>query len=119
MHTQGKLQNAAIRSGPHTCNNSTSTSSIKQEAPIVSLIASTDCHCGTHHGAKLLCNETLDGPNEFPTTVERVDLGRTLCKTRRKDSGNVAETFLLAETSTRGQQVYQVLHYLCYFQTDH
>jgi hypothetical protein len=32
----------AIKSGPHTCNNSTSTSSIKQEAPITSLIASTD-----------------------------------------------------------------------------
>jgi hypothetical protein len=32
----------AIKSGPHTCSNSTSTSSIKQEAPIVSLIASTD-----------------------------------------------------------------------------
>jgi hypothetical protein len=32
----------AIKSGPHTCNNSTSTSSIKQEAPIGSLIASVD-----------------------------------------------------------------------------
>jgi hypothetical protein len=32
----------AIKSGPHTCSNSTSTSSIKQEAPTVSLIASTD-----------------------------------------------------------------------------
>jgi hypothetical protein len=32
----------AIKSGPHTCSNSTSTSSIKQEAPITSLIASAD-----------------------------------------------------------------------------
>jgi hypothetical protein len=32
----------SIKSGPHTCNNSTSTSSIKQEAPIASLIASAD-----------------------------------------------------------------------------
>jgi hypothetical protein len=32
----------AIKSGPHTCSNSTSTSSIKQEAPIASLIASAD-----------------------------------------------------------------------------
>jgi hypothetical protein len=31
-----------IRSGPHTCNNSTSTSSIKHEAPTTSLIASAD-----------------------------------------------------------------------------
>jgi hypothetical protein len=32
----------AIKSGPHICSNFTSTSSIKQEAPIASLIASTD-----------------------------------------------------------------------------
>jgi hypothetical protein len=32
----------AIKSGPHNCCNSTSTSSIKQEAPIASLIASAD-----------------------------------------------------------------------------
>jgi hypothetical protein len=32
-----------IRSGPHTCSNSTSTSSIKHEAPTMSMIASTDC----------------------------------------------------------------------------
>jgi hypothetical protein len=32
----------AIKSGPHTCSNSTSTSSIKHEAPIMSLIASAD-----------------------------------------------------------------------------
>jgi hypothetical protein len=31
-----------IRSGPHTCSSSTSTSSIKQVVPIESLIASTD-----------------------------------------------------------------------------
>jgi hypothetical protein len=31
-----------IKSGPHTCSNSTSTSSIKQEAPITLLIASVD-----------------------------------------------------------------------------
>jgi hypothetical protein len=37
----------------------------------------------------------------------------------RKDSGNVAETFLLVETLTRGQQVYQVLHLLHDFQTSH
>jgi hypothetical protein len=43
--------------------------------------------------------------------------GRTLW--HRKDSGSVAETFLLAETSTGCRQVYQVLHRLCYFQTDH
>jgi hypothetical protein len=43
--------------------------------------------------------------------------GRTL--QHRKDSGDAAETFLLDETSTRGQQVYQVLYCLCYFQTNH
>jgi hypothetical protein len=43
--------------------------------------------------------------------------GRTL--QHQKYSGDATETFLLAETLTRGQQVYQVLHYLCYFQTDH
>jgi hypothetical protein len=32
----------AIKGGPHTCSNSTSTSSIKQEAPIASLISSVD-----------------------------------------------------------------------------
>jgi hypothetical protein len=32
----------AIKSGPHTCSNSTSTSSIKHEAPITLLIASAD-----------------------------------------------------------------------------
>jgi hypothetical protein len=43
--------------------------------------------------------------------------GRTLrC---RKYSGDATETFLLAETSTGGQQVYQVFHNLRYFQTDH
>jgi hypothetical protein len=31
-----------IKSGPHTCSNSTSTSSIKHEAPTTSLIASAD-----------------------------------------------------------------------------
>jgi hypothetical protein len=31
-----------IRSGPHTCSSSTSTSSMKHEVPIKSLIASTD-----------------------------------------------------------------------------
>jgi hypothetical protein len=43
--------------------------------------------------------------------------GRTLW--HRKDSGNVAETFLLAETSTGCRQVYQVLHHLRYCQTNH
>jgi hypothetical protein len=38
--------------------------------------------------------------------------GRTL--RRRKDSGDATETFLLVETSTGGQQVYQVLHCLRY-----
>jgi hypothetical protein len=38
---------------------------------------------------------------------------------RQKDSGDATETFLLAETLTRGQQVYQVLHCLRYVQTDH
>jgi hypothetical protein len=37
----------------------------------------------------------------------------------RKDSGDATKTFLLAETSTGGQQVYQVLHCLRYCQTDH
>jgi hypothetical protein len=37
----------------------------------------------------------------------------------RKDSGDATETFLLDETSTRGQQVYRVLHYLRYCQTNH
>jgi hypothetical protein len=32
----------AIKSGPHTCRNSTSTSSIKQEKPITSLITSAN-----------------------------------------------------------------------------
>jgi hypothetical protein len=50
---------------------------------------------------------------------ENLDLGSSLQsggKTlrRRKDSGNATETFLLAETSTGGQQVYQVLHCLCF-----
>jgi hypothetical protein len=43
--------------------------------------------------------------------------GRTLW--HRKDSGDATKTFLLAETSTGGQQVYQVMHYLRDFQTDH
>jgi hypothetical protein len=43
--------------------------------------------------------------------------GRTL--QHRKDSGDATKTFLLAETLTGGQQVYQVLHCLCYFQTNH
>jgi hypothetical protein len=43
--------------------------------------------------------------------------GRTIH--HRKDSGEAIETFLLAETSTGGRQVYQVLHCLCYFQTNH
>jgi hypothetical protein len=36
-----------------------------------------------------------------------------------KTSGSATKTFLLVETSTGCQQVYQVLHCLCYFQTDH
>jgi len=43
--------------------------------------------------------------------------GRTLW--HGKDSVNVVETFLLAETSTGGQKVYQVLHFLHDFQTNH
>jgi hypothetical protein len=43
--------------------------------------------------------------------------GRTL--RHRKDSGSVATTFLLVETSTGCQQVYQVLHCLHHFQTNH
>jgi hypothetical protein len=39
-----------IKSGPHTCNNSTSTSSIKQEASIASLIASVDRQ--SHHSPR-------------------------------------------------------------------
>jgi hypothetical protein len=42
MHTQGKLQNDAIRSGSHTYNSSTSTSSIKQEVPTELFIPSVD-----------------------------------------------------------------------------
>jgi hypothetical protein len=37
----------------------------------------------------------------------------------QKDSGNAIETFILDKTSTGGRQVYQVLHYLCYCQTNH
>jgi hypothetical protein len=36
-----------------------------------------------------------------------------------KISGSAAETFLLAETSTGCGKVYQVLHCLRYFQTNH
>jgi hypothetical protein len=43
--------------------------------------------------------------------------GKTLW--HRKDSGSVAETFLLVETSTRCRKVYQVMHRLRYCQTDH
>jgi hypothetical protein len=43
--------------------------------------------------------------------------GKTLW--HRKDSGDAIETFLLAETSTGGQEVYQVMHCLRYFQNDH
>ena len=43
------------------------------------------------------------------------------CQTlqHQKYSGSVAETFLLVETSTGCQQVYPILHCLCYFQTGH
>jgi hypothetical protein len=37
-----KCRMITIKSGPHTCSNYTSTSSIKQETPITSLIASSD-----------------------------------------------------------------------------
>jgi hypothetical protein len=44
-----------IRSGPHICSSSTSTSSIKQEVPTESLISSADLQsCDTHHSARLL-----------------------------------------------------------------
>jgi hypothetical protein len=39
----------AIRSGPHICSSSTSTSSVKQEVPIESLIASVTHYFG-HSG---------------------------------------------------------------------
>jgi hypothetical protein len=43
--------------------------------------------------------------------------GKTL--RRRKDGDDATEIFLLVETSTRGQEVYQFLHCLRYFQTNH
>ena len=56
--------------------------------------------------------------------VSEVDLGRPLHSRgwtlqRQKYSGDATKTFLLAETLTGGQQVYQVLHCLHYFQTGH
>jgi hypothetical protein len=56
--------------------------------------------------------------------VHEADLGSSLQSGGRtlqhqKDSGNAAETFLLAEALIGSQQVYQVLYCLCYFQTDH
>jgi hypothetical protein len=55
-----------IKSGPHTCNNSTSTSSIKHVAPITSLIASTDRQ--SRHSPRcynLMTMIPLDGPNSM------------------------------------------------------
>jgi hypothetical protein len=43
--------------------------------------------------------------------------GRTL--RHRKENSGVATTFLLVETSIGFQQVYQVLHGMCHFQTGH
>jgi hypothetical protein len=51
----------AIKSGPHTCSNSTSTSSIKQEAPIVSRLPQQTASHDTHHGARLLCGDETSG----------------------------------------------------------
>jgi hypothetical protein len=44
----------AIRSGPHTCSSSTSTSSIKQEVPTELLIASADLQSRHSPCARLL-----------------------------------------------------------------
>ena len=59
----------AIKSGPYTCSNSTSTSSIKHEAPIASLIASAD-HQSRHSPRcyTLAAMRPLDGPNSMRQT---------------------------------------------------
>jgi hypothetical protein len=56
--------------------------------------------------------------------ASEVDLGSPLqlgggILRHRKDSGDATKTFLLAKTSTGGQQVYQLLHCLRYFQNNH
>jgi hypothetical protein len=56
--------------------------------------------------------------------ASEADLGIPLqsgSKTLRhgKYNGSVVATFLLAETSTGCQQVYPVMHCLCYCQNDH
>ena len=55
----------------------------------------------------------------FCQVSDEVDLGSPLPSDGRtlqcqKYSGDATETFLLAETSTGGQRVYQVLHCLSY-----
>jgi hypothetical protein len=58
----------AIKSGPHTCINSTSTSSIKQEAPTASLIASADCQSSTLTVVLDSCgHETFGWPQLYET----------------------------------------------------
>jgi hypothetical protein len=57
----------------------------------------------------------MDGPKSMGSPLQLG--GRTLqC---RKDNGDATKTFLLVKTSTEGRQVYQVMHYLRYCQTDH
>jgi hypothetical protein len=51
--------------------------------------------------------------------ASEADLGSSLQSSgmtlrRRKDSGSVAATFLLAKNSIGCQQVYQVLHSMCH-----
>jgi hypothetical protein len=54
----------------------------------------------------------------------KYDLGISLQSDGRtfwhgENRGHSSETFLLAKTSTGRQQVYQILHCLCHFQTNH
>jgi hypothetical protein len=61
----------AIKSGPHTCSNSTSTSSIKQEAPIKSLIASADRQSWTLTTVLDSCgHETYGWPQLYETDLD-------------------------------------------------
>jgi hypothetical protein len=57
-----------IRSGPHTCSSSTSTSSIKQEVPTESLISSTDLQSWTLTMVLDSCgHETSGWPHLYET----------------------------------------------------
>jgi hypothetical protein len=52
------------------------------------------------------------------------DLGGSLYSDDRtfwhgENCGHSIETFLLAKTSTRRQQVYQILHFMCHCQANH